>query len=275
MRSQDPSLELALVEPLPRFAVSGNEPEVTVEAAFGDLESEAEESGDLVFECPLWALRHGGSTWTYRFHSPALGPLPYKTASFSGDFCVGSVQLHRPYVSSGTPLYPLEYPLDELLMMNLLGRGRGAEVHACGALDPQGAASLFVGQSGAGKTTISRLLQADGRSVLSDDRIIVRDTPGGGFAAYGTPWHGEAELSAASHGALSEIYFLRQGPANSVKPLLAGDATSRLLACGFVPFYDGDALRFTLDFWSKVCSHVPCRELTFVPDSTVLKCLLR
>ena len=70
---------------------------------------------------------------------------------------------------------PLEYPLDELLLQGLLARGRGAEIHACGIADGSGRGLLFVGQSGAGKTTMARLWEGErGITVLSDDRIILR-----------------------------------------------------------------------------------------------------
>ena len=84
--------------------------------------------------------------------------------------------------------YPLEYPLDELLIINLLAQGRGVEVHAAGVIDPEGCGHLFLGQSGGGKTTISRLWQGVERAeILSDeDRIILRKEAGR-IWMYGTP----------------------------------------------------------------------------------------
>lgn len=269
--SVDPALELSVLDPLGRFIVSGMTPDVRVEAAFADLAGESGEAGKPVFHCPLWSLRRDGSDWTYRFLSPALGPVPYKIASFSEDFRLGQVRLHRPYFSQASALYPLEYPLDELLVTNRLGQGLGVEVHACGVVDRSQNGLLFVGQSGAGKTTMARLVEGEGHEVLSDDRIIVRDAGDGGFRIYGTPWHGDAELAAAGQGRLGAIYFLRHGPTNAIQTLGAADAASRLLACSFVPFYDAGALDFSLGFWEQVCSRVPCRELTFVPDKSVLE----
>ena len=86
--------------------------------------------------------------------------VPYKTALFVPDFSRGHVCLHRPFFADAPSVDPLEYPLDELLVISLLGQGRGVEIHGCGVVDGS-SGYLFVGQSGAGKTTIARLWQAE------------------------------------------------------------------------------------------------------------------
>src|SRR3989449_11671129 len=141
--------------------------------------------------------------YTTLFRS-ALGPLPYKVASVDRGFTAGEVWLHQPYFPSGLPVHPLEYPLDELLLIHLLAAGRGVEVHACGVVAPNGQGYLFVGQSGAGKTTMARLwqkAQAGGIRILSDDRIILRKSNGTVWM-YGTPWHGEAAMACAARAPL-------------------------------------------------------------------------
>ena len=134
--------------------------------------------------------------YLFRFTSPFYGPMPYKQARFNADFTAGEIVLHGDYFDRDQGANALEYPLDELLMVNLLARGRGVEVHACGVEDSDGRGYLFVGQSGAGKTTIARLCEnAGGAQVLSDDRIILRSLDGR-IWMYGTPWQGEAEFAS-------------------------------------------------------------------------------
>ena len=65
--------------------------------------------------------------------------------------------MRREVFGDRLPIYPLHYPLDELLMVHLLARGRGVEIHGSGIVDADGYGTLFAGQSGAGKTTMSRL----------------------------------------------------------------------------------------------------------------------
>jgi len=90
---------------------------------------------------------------------------------------------------------PLQYPLDQVLLMYALSRCRGILVHAAGA-SADGKGLLFPGISGAGKSTISALLRAgDGVHLLSDDRIVVRGNGSGGFDLGGTPWPGDAGVA--------------------------------------------------------------------------------
>jgi hypothetical protein len=84
---------------------------------------------------------------------------------------------------------PLEYPLDELLIMHRLTQEKAIELHSCGIVRPDGTGNLFVGHSGAGKSTTTQLWMArEDVEVLSDDRIIVRRDEGGVLAE--TPCHG-------------------------------------------------------------------------------------
>ncbi len=54
------------------------------------------------------------------------------------------------------------------------------DVHAAGALDPvSGAGALFVGASGSGKTTLTLRLMESGWRYVSDDMVVLRETPGG------------------------------------------------------------------------------------------------
>jgi hypothetical protein len=166
---------------------------------------------------------------------------------------------------------PFEYPLDELMMVNWLGRGRGVELHACGVVDHDGQGVIFCGQSGAGKSTTGRLWQAAGGRrapvVLSDDRIIVREEQGTLFM-YGTPWHGEAALARAARVPCKGLLLLEQARQTRLVPLPGAAAVSRLFACSFVPFHDAAAVGFTLDFLAALVGQLPCLGLRFRRDGS-------
>ncbi len=189
LTSEDPALTLPNEGAIAQFLVSDATPDVRVRAAWGEL---GEVSGEKLFDSGgLWQLYAAKDSRRFHFTTSILGPIPYKMASFDPEFTTGEVLLHRPYFPNGQTVYPLEYPLDELLILHLLAKGRGVEVHACGVVDPAGQGYLFAGQSDAGKTTIARLWQkVEGMTVLSDDRIILRNIEGR-LWMYGTPWHGE------------------------------------------------------------------------------------
>ena len=258
-----------------QFLVEDGDPDLRLQARWGKLD--AVSGGEPLFDSGgLWRLVAANGSLRFSFTSPALGPLPYKMASVDRGFTAGEVWLHQPYFPSALPANPLEYPLDELLLIHLLAAGRGVEVHACGVMDSGGQGYLFAGQSGAGKTTMARLWQmaegargAGGVMILSDDRIILRKIDGTVWM-YGTPWHGEAAMARAARAPMAGIYLLRHGQSNKLVSLRPSDAAARLLACSFPPFYHSGGLDFTLGFLEQVVEAVPCHELWFTPDERVV-----
>jgi hypothetical protein len=267
--SDDTDLDLEVDEVTKNFLVPQADPDVRVQARWGDLCEKP--GGKKIFDSGvLWKLYLQDRSYRFQFTTPALGPVPYKIASFNGEFTSGEVCFHHPYFSRTQSLYPLDYPLDELLLVNLLARGKGVEVHACGVVDSNGNGHLFVGQSGAGKTTMARLWQEESNiTLLSDDRIILRQR-GNRPWMYGTPWHGEAKLASPDRAPLKGIYFLSRGIKNELSPLRKSDAVARLFACSFPPFYSQQGIDFTLGFLEEVVKAVSCCELSFLPDRRVV-----
>jgi len=245
-------------------------PEVRIHASWGDPREPA--APDLAFDSGkgLWRFYRTRSGPCFAFTSPALGPLPYQLASFSDDFTRGEVQIRREIFGARLPLYPLHYPLDEVLMVHLLAQGRGVEVHGSGVILPDGRGILFAGQSGAGKTTLSRMwLAEEGVKILSDERIIVRKE-NGCLWMYGTPWHGDGYIANQGRARLSRIFFLRHGTRNELAPVPRSQAVARLFSCGFAPFHDAAGLDFSLQFLDDVSQLCPPDELRFLPDRSAL-----
>jgi hypothetical protein len=191
------------------------------------------------------------------------------------DFKRGGVLLHRPYFDCDQPIYPLEYPLDELLINNFLSLGRGVELHTSGVVDSQGNGHLFVGHSEAGKSTMARLWDDEpDAKILSDDRIILRNS-GERIWMYGTPWHGEGGFVSPDRAPVTRIYFLKKGQENALVPQRRAEAVERLFVCSFASFYSAEALDFSLGFLGEVAKTVPCFELSFVPDKRVVEFIQR
>ncbi|HKM91323.1 MAG TPA: hypothetical protein VJX29_11980 [Candidatus Acidoferrales bacterium] len=242
----------------------------------------AQPSGRLLFDSGgVWKLFRQREGYAFSFCSPALGAAPYKLATVSHEFTRGRILLARRHFDSRVPLQPLEYPLDEVLMIHRLGRGAGVELHACGVADAQGRGLLFLGHSGAGKSTTARLWKsAPGAKVLSDDRIILRrDFPRDlrrepeGLRIHGTPWHGEAGVAAAASAPLRQVYFLEHAPRNEFVPLSGSRATAEMLARSFVAYHSAAALEFTLHLLADVVEQVPCHVFRFLPDATSVRAI--
>lgn len=267
--SDDPTLLLHTDDATASFLVENAEPDVCLHATWGDLRQE--QGGTVLFDSGgLWQLVAMDDAYCFRFTSPVLGGLPYKVACLSRDFTRGQVTLHRPYFPDGHYVSALEYPLDELLLVHALTLGKGVEVHACGVVDARGQGHLFLGPSGAGKTTLAELwLQEPGVTILSDDRIILRRIDHR-FWMYGTPWHGDAGFAWPARAPLSRIYLVRHGDTNALVPQRRAESLRALFTCSFPPFYSAEALDFTLGFLEEVANAIPCSELFFVPHVSVV-----
>jgi hypothetical protein len=128
-----------------------------------------------------WSLGQSTEGFVFDFSDASFGEHPYKRLHIDAHFTSGILQISqkafRPYAHR---LSPLAYPLDELLIMHRLTQEKAIELHGCGIVRGDGTGNLFVGHSGAGKSTTTRLwTELEDVEVLSDDRIIVRRDEGG------------------------------------------------------------------------------------------------
>jgi len=269
--SVDPAMKIQIQGASENFLIHEENPDITIEASWDDLSTMKLEGQKLFESGAVWQLYEKNNIYVFSLNSEAFGSIPYTVARVRKDWTWGEARLHRGYFNPDESIYPLEYPLDELLMVNFLSLGRGAEVHACGVVSSHGDGHLFLGQSRAGKTTLARLWQKEkGAAILSDDRIILRQLDGKVWM-YGTPWHGEAEIASPARLPLTRIYFLQHGKTNELVQLGTTEAVARLFACSFLPFHSPEALEFTLGFFEKVAKAVPCCDLKFLPDKRAVE----
>jgi hypothetical protein len=221
----------------------------------------------------LWSAYSGSNGTEFYFASTVVGDQPYKAAWFDPSFARGHVVLNRSAYPPGAPIFPLEYPLDELAMMHRLGLGDGIEVHALGLADEDGSGYLFLGHSGAGKSTTARLWKEQpGVKLLSDDRIILRQQ-GDKILMYGTPWHGDAGVASPECAPLSAIFLLEQSPTNELLPLAQTKAAAEIFARAFVPHYVASALHFSLEFADRVTRSVPTWTFCFTPTPSAVEAI--
>lgn len=262
------------------FITTEGSPRCVVNVHYGQVPDIA--LGTPIFQSGgLWSLHRRDGTYVVPLVSPVWGPSPFRLATFDDSFRTGDLYISSsPSAdgnviqgtadgSGGLVLDPLAYPLDEVLVVNLLAIEGGINIHACG-IDLGGRGLAFCGTSGAGKSTTARIWRQRDVTILSDDRLILRKR-GDGFWVYGTPWHGEASFSFAGGVPLERIYFLAQAPANTARPLSRARAASRLLVHSFPTFYDSEGMAVTLRTIGEICCTVPIYELGFVPNDTVLE----
>ena len=223
-----------------------------------------------------WTLFRDGSTRVIRYPSDAAQP-----------FCemVITRGWHRIVVHVGKPLIrvndgescltnPFRYPLDQVVLMNLLAETGGGIFHCCGA-GLNGKGLIFLARSGGGKTTLARLLaQRESFRVLSDDRIVIRGTPKG-LRCFGTPWPGMGGMARNEALPLRALFFLVKGPRNRILSVGPAEAIERLLPVTSVPWYDVAAFSRVVSFCGEVVRQVPCYELQFRPNVEVTDVIAR
>jgi hypothetical protein len=227
------------------------------------------EWGNLIFapDDGNWCLfEHNGQATIAC--GPAAESKPRRLLIFDQDNRQGDL-----YIADPDPqhfAYPLTYPLDEVLMVRLLARGRGVLLHAF-AMVLENVGYLFVGRSGAGKSTLANLWQQEEDvTLLSDDRVIVRKQ-GEHFIIYGTPWHGDARVLSPKSVPLRNIFVIDHAEQNVAKHLSPPEAVTRLFVRSFPPFGDPEGIAFTLGFLSDLTHVVPSSDLGFVPDESAVE----
>lgn len=213
-----------------------------------------------------WVAEHDDAGLRFLFYAKQFGRTPYRELRLAFDGRRGCLKLSPSVFPPDSPVDPFEYPLDELILVHLLGaRGDGIELHSCGVVDAAGRGLLFAGHSGHGKTTTARLWHGrPGVTVLSDDRIVLRPE-GDGIRMYGTPWHGEAGIAEPRSSRLDLITILQHGDANQLLDMAPAEAVAELMARAFLPFHDRAALENAAAFLGEVTVRVPCRRFPFLP----------
>ena len=237
--------------------LSNGHPEVTLHIRYGDLPRRTQE--EKFFDTKTtWKMFRSGGKYVLKISS--------MMAVLKPDFKSGDIFIKTKNVRT---TFPLCYPLGEIILINLLAKGRGIMLHACGVKDSK-KGCLFVGSSQAGKSTTANLWKKEkDATILSDDRIIVRKMENR-FWIYGTPWHGNAKVSSPKRAPLGKIFFLKHAKRNSIKKIDLIEAISRLIVCSFPTFWDKEGMEFTLKFCAELAKRVSCYELGFVPDESIL-----
>jgi hypothetical protein len=269
-RSDDVALATTLV---PFQACSGAS-DIDIHVEWVDSLSSV--GGNQIFDSGgAWRLYEAEGGFRLDFHAPIFGERPYRRLLTDHRFSQVTLQMNEGSLA-GTAyvVAPLAYPSDELLIMHRLTQERAIELHGVGIVGPDGASNLFVGHSGAGKSTMARLWTSlHDVEILSDDRIIVRDDATRIFM-YGTPWHGEAHFALPQRAPLQRIFVLEHGQGNVLTRLTRSQMVAELFARSFVPFHRHEYVDSALSFLERVADSVPCYRYCFEPDERAVKKIL-
>ena len=255
----------------PFIASNDTKPELVLDLHYGDLPIHPSETGAFETNGP-WRLLRREDEYVFRLHFNMIDGLPCLmdlVAVIVPSFRTGSLHMKADGYKQDRIPYPLQFPLDQLLLTKLLSKHGGAFIHGCG-VDDGGRGLLFVGGSGAGKTTLASLWKRQrGATILNDERVAIR-RKGHGLWLYGTPWHGQAGRPCSRGVPLEKVFFIEHAPRNELQLEARITATTALFVASFPPFYDPVGVENILTMFDQLTQTVPCYRLGFIPDESVI-----
>jgi hypothetical protein len=217
-----------------------------------------------------WAIYQDGLRWVYLGIASGENDLsPWRLAVFNRDHTEG--QIYSPDQSEFLRgnLHSLTlFPTDQIVLSWVLADRQGCYFHSSGMII-NGQGLLFVGHSGAGKSTMTKLLQGEGE-ILCDDRVILRRWPVG-FKVHGSWSHGEIPIVSNASAPLRAILLLEQASHNRLIPIRERGETVRRLPFFIIkPLVTADWWQKTLDLVGQIAREVPVYRLQFDKSGQVV-----
>lgn len=164
---------------------------------------------------------------------------------------------------------PMEYPLDGLILYYLTVIHGDIMIHASG-VNKSGRGYIFSGVSGKGKTTMAKLWESCGASVIHDDRLIVRKI-GNSFRMFNTPVYND---DAPADSKVNSIFIIAHGYSNKVNHIKGAGAVSLVMANCIQHNWGTELISRLLNSVSLLCDSVPVKRLSFTPDNSVITYIL-
>lgn len=230
-------------------------------------------AGKLAFQAgPVASFYRDGERWSIRLGEDERSLVADRVLSLDASGNTGSILMDPDRFPDPAIRYPLEYPLEDLLFRHLMAEHAAILVHACG-VSWNGAGYLFVGSSGAGKSTTARLWGASGATILNDDRVVL-EASRDGIRIHPTPWFGEHPEVGGEATSLQALYLLRQGSDVTFEPVRPAMAAALVFAKSFPPLWDPTRMERTLETLGRVCQQVPCGWLTVPKDARAVEWVL-
>lgn len=146
--------------------------------------------------------------------------------------------------------------------------GRGTVLTHASSVIYEGRAYLFLGKSGTGKSTHSRMWQTalDNVVLMNDDHPVLRVGEDGTTTAYGSPWSGKTPCYRNASSPLKGIVRLSQAPLNRISKSAALHAYASLMPSCSCLRWDSEATRMLHETVETVISKVGVWSLECLPD---------
>lgn len=227
--------------------------------------------GILCYDIMPWKIYKTDSQWIYLLYTKE--DELYQYSVFNHDHSLGHIYNKHPKVWTEGNNHSLTlFPTDQIYIAALLVSRQAFYLHSAAAII-DGKGMIFTGHSGAGKTTMSRLIQGHG-TILCDDRNIVRKKENKWYV-YGTWSHGDLDEVSEQNAIIHGVYFIEKSAHNKIEPINKKDAYKKLLSVIVRPFETKKWWTITLDTVYSFSCEVPIYTIYSNKSAEVVELLMK
>jgi hypothetical protein len=152
-------------------------------------------------------------------------------------------------------------PTDQIFLSRALAYRQGCIMHSMGLVH-KGRGYVFVGHSGAGKSTAAKIMHNDA-TILCDDRNIIRKISKT-HILYGTWRHSDFNLISPLSAPVSDIFFLNKSNVNRLHYIKNHKTRfQKLLSCLVKPLVSGGWWDLSFDILSNIAGSIDCWDMEF------------
>lgn len=255
------------------FRVEGRgDDNVSIHHHFSLPDLTGEELGRQLYCKPPWAIYRQNGHYIYHGISSRQGDSTLhrivKTNDDHSCLIIYNDNVREDMWRSGNLHSITMFPSDQILLARLMANRWGCFLHSSGVII-NGAGVLFIGHSGAGKSTAMDLVINSGDNIaisvkhLCEDRNIVRRLNDDWYV-FGTWNHYQNPRVSSASAPLRMICFLEQANENKLTRINDRKAiTKHMLECIVKPFVTPDWWEKIFEILDLLSQEVPCYFMQF------------
>ncbi len=162
-------------------------------------------------------------------------------------------------------LCPLLYPMGPLVLYHLTLFNDAIMVHGSAVSDGK-FCRIFSGFSGVGKSTMAKIWEKNGATIINDDRLIIRKIDNKYFV-YNTPMF-YVDINKKSQ--LNSINLIYHSKENKIEKIENAEAVSSFMAFCIQHSYNKEIIQHHLEFLSTLSKTIPIHKVGFLPDDRIV-----
>ena len=226
-----------------------------------------------VFKDNQWEIFKTENTWIYKynpiFENTGFPSIGFFNKDHTSNHIYTDKISKEIYQNYSFPSLTL-FNNDQILFAKLLSDRNGIIIHSNG-FNIGGKGVLLTGNSGVGKSTLSKMLKNCGHNILCDDRMFTIKKKDG-FWIYGSWCHGTVPDSSSMAVPLKAIFFLEQSKENTISLIENKKViVAKLIKSLVRPLMTHDGWENTFEILSHLPKDVLCYKLKFDLSGKICK----